>query len=156
MKRKLFHKQNIVSGFGFIVRQALGCMFIIGALPKIRQSYDFLGDVYGYELVGPKMGMLVAMTLPWAELLVGICLLGSIFVGGALLMSAGMGVMFTFALSWAIYHGLDISCGCFGAGSHQIGVSTLVRAIVIILLSLVAYGLTVFYKQYPEIETQKV
>ena len=156
MNNKLFSKQNILSGFGVVVRLALGCTFLIGALPKIRQPYDFLGDVYGYELVGPKMGMLVAMALPWAELLVGICLLGSIFVGGALLMSAGMGVMFTFVLSWAIYHGLDISCGCFGAGARQIGVSTLVRAIVIMLLSLVAYGLAVFYKQDPKIETQKV
>lgn len=156
MIKKIFHKQNVVSGFGLIVRLALGCMFLIGAFPKIRQPYDFLGDVYEYELVGPKMGMLVAMTLPWAELLVGICLLGSIFVGGALLLSAGMGMMFTFVLSWALYHGLDISCGCFGAGSHQIGVSTLVRAIVIMLFSLVAYGLAVFYKQDPEIETKKV
>lgn len=156
MTKMIFHKQNVVSGFGLIVRLALGCTFLIGALPKIRQPYDFLGDVYGYELLGPKMGMLVAMTLPWVELLVGICLLGSIFVGGALLMSAGMGAMFTFVLSWAIYHGLDISCGCFGAGSHQIGVSTLLRAMVIMLLSLVAYGLTVFYKQDPEVKTQKV
>jgi hypothetical protein len=88
--------------------------------------------------------MLVAMTLPWAELLVGICLLGSIFIGGALLFSMTMGVMFTFVLSWAIYHGLDISCGCFGAGSHQIGYTTLIRAILITIFSLFAYLLTIF------------
>jgi hypothetical protein len=142
--KSLLRKQKILSGFGFLVRLGLGCMFLMGALPKIRQPYDFLGDVYGYEIVGPKLGMLIAMTLPWAELLVGICLLGSIFVGGALLVSVAMGAMFTFVLSWAIYHGLDISCGCFGAGSHQIGYVTLIRAVLITIFSGLAYLLTIF------------
>lgn len=137
--KKIFYKQNVLSGFGFIVRLGLGCMFLVSALPKIRQPYDFLGDVYAYEIVGPKMGVLVAMTMPWAELLVGICLLGSVFVGGALLASAGMGAMFTFVLSWAIYRGLDISCGCFGAGTSQIGYGTLIRAILITIFSVFAY-----------------
>ncbi len=139
MKKKLLHKQNILSGFGFIVRLALGCMFLISALPKIRQPYDFLGDVYGYELVGPKLGMLIAMTMPWAELLVSICLLGSIFVGGALLISAGMAAVFTFALSSALYRGLEISCGCFGGGGDSIGYSTVIRAGVMLLFSIAAY-----------------
>jgi hypothetical protein len=108
--------------------------------------------VYGYEIVGPKLGMLVAMTLPWAELLVGVCLLGSIFVGGALLVTIGMGAMFTFVLSWAIYHGLDISCGCFGAGSHQIGYNTLVRAILITIFSMLAYLLIIFVPSKEVIE----
>jgi hypothetical protein len=142
--KKAFRKQNILWGFGFIIRLALGTTFLIGALPKIRQPYDFLGNVYGYEIVGPKLGMLVAMTMPWAELLVGICLLGSIFVGGALLVSLGMGAMFTFVLSWAIYHGLDISCGCFGAGTNQIGYGTLIRAILITIFSGLAYLWVIF------------
>lgn len=140
----MFKRHQLISGFEFTVRLILGCMFLISALDKIRQPYDFLGDVYGYELVGPKLGMLVAMVLPWAELLAGICLLGSIFVGGALLVSAGMGAMFTFVLSWAIYHGLDISCGCFGAGSNQIGYGTLIRAVLITVFSLLAYLLVIF------------
>ncbi len=142
--KKRFHKQEILSGFGFIVRLILGCVFLAGALPKIHQPYDFLGDVYGYEIVGPKLGILVAMTMPWAELVVGICLLGSIFVGGALLVSFCMGAMFTFVLSWAIYHGLDISCGCFGSGSHQIGYLTLIRAVLITVFSCIAFVLVLF------------
>ena len=142
--KKINYKQKILSGFSFIVRLALGCMFLISSLPKIRQPYDFLGEVYGYELVGPKLGMFVAMILPWAELLVGICLLGSIFIGGALLVSIAMGAMFTFVISWAIYHDLGISCGCFGGGSSQIGYSTLLRAVLILCFSLAVYLLYIF------------
>jgi len=79
------------------------------------------------------------MTLPWLELLVGICLIGGIFVSGAVLASIGMAAMFTFVLSSALYRGLSISCGCFGSGGDLIGYSTVIRACVIMLLSLAAY-----------------
>ncbi len=126
-------------GLVLLVRVSMGCLFLYSALPKIRRPYDFLSDVYNYEIVGPKLGLLVAMTLPWLELLAGICLLGGIFVGGALLLSAGMAAMFTFVIGWALYQGLSISCGCFGSGAGTITYLTLIRAIGILLASLLAY-----------------
>ena len=92
-------REKFFSVLLYVLRIGIGCIFIWGSLPKIRQPYDFLSSVYGYELVGPRLGMFVAMTLPWLELFVGICLIGGIFVGGALLTSAGMAAMFTFVLS---------------------------------------------------------
>lgn len=136
--------QKILSGFSIIVRVGLGCMFIYSSLPKIRQPYEFLSDVYNYELVGPKLGMFVAMVMPWAELLIGICLVGGIFIGGALLMSIALGAMFSVVLGWAIHMGLNISCGCFGSSSTDIiDYTTLLRAIAIMLLSAAAYFITV-------------
>jgi hypothetical protein len=132
-------REKFFSALLYVLRIGIGCMFIWGSLPKIRQPYDFLSSVYGYELVGPRLGMFIAMTLPWLELFVGICLIGGIFVGGALLTSAGMAAMFTFVLSSALYRGLSISCGCFGSGGDLIGYSTVIRACVILLLSLAAY-----------------
>ncbi len=80
------------------------------------------------------------MTLPWAELLVGICLVGGIFVSGALLVSIAMAAMFIFVIASALYRGLTISCGCFSAsGAEAIGYSTLIRACVILLFSIAAY-----------------
>ena len=140
MKLKTINRQRLWSGFTVAVRLCLGCMFLYGSLPKIRQPYDFLSSVYNYELVGPKLGLLTAMALPWVELLVGICLIGGIFVSGALLVSIGMGAMFSFVIGSALYRGLNISCGCFSASSiEQIGYTTLIRACVIMLLSIAAY-----------------
>jgi uncharacterized membrane protein YphA (DoxX/SURF4 family) len=140
MKFNIQKRERLFSGFVLIVRLVLGCMFLYSSLPKIRQPYDFLSSVYNYELVGPKLGMLVAMVLPWAELLVGICLIGGIFVSGALLVSIAMGATFSFAIASALYRGLNISCGCFSASSaEQIGYATLIRAIVIMLLGIAAY-----------------
>ena len=143
---------KILSVISLVVRIGLGCMFIYSSLPKIRQPYDFLSDVYNYELVGPKIGMFVAMVMPWAELLIGICLVGGIFIGGALLMSIALGAMFSFVLGWAIHMDLNISCGCFGSSSTDIiDYSTLIRAIVITFLSAAAYFVTVLL--YPQIES---
>jgi len=124
---------------------SLGCLFVYSALPKIRQPYDLLHDVYNYEIVGPKLGLLVAMTLPWVELLTAICLLGGIFAVGALFVSIGMAAMFTVVIAWALYQGLNISCGCFGSGTETITYVTLIRAIGIFLVSLMAYGVAIWF-----------
>lgn len=131
--------KRLLYAFSLIVRLALGCMFLYSSLPKIRQPYDFLSDVYSYELVGPQLGMLTAMALPWLELLAGICLVGGIFVGGALLASIAMAAMFTFVIASALYRGLEISCGCFGAGAEIISYYTVIRACVILIFSIAAY-----------------
>jgi uncharacterized membrane protein YphA (DoxX/SURF4 family) len=132
-------RRRFVPGFTLAVRLGLGCMFIYSSLPKIRQPYDFLASVYNYELVGPKLGMLTAMALPWAELLVGVCLVGGIFVSGALLASIAMAVLFTSVLASVLYRGLEISCGCFSTSGEAISYMTLIRACVILLLAVAAY-----------------
>ena len=132
---------KLLSVFSYGVRLALGCIFLYSSLGKIRQPYDFLSSIYDYELVGPKLGMFIGMALPWLELLVGVCLTGGIFVGGALLTSIEMSVMFTFVLGWALCKGIEISCGCFGASYGEIiSFSTLIRACVILLFSIIGYA----------------
>lgn len=132
--------EQLAMVFSLVVRLVVGCMFVVSSLPKIRQPYDFLSSVYSYELVGPKLGVFVAMVLPWAELLVGLCLIGGIFVGGALLVSVAMGAMFVYVVGSALWRGLEISCGCFGpSDASVIGYATLVRAAAIAVFSFCAY-----------------
>jgi len=132
-------KQRLLYVFTLVVRLGLGCLFLWSSLPEIRQPYDFLSNVYYYRLVGPKLGILTAMTLPCLELLVSLCLLGGIFVSGSLLASIGMAGMFTFVLSWALYQELEIGCGCFGSSTELISYSILIRALGILLISITAY-----------------
>jgi uncharacterized membrane protein YphA (DoxX/SURF4 family) len=139
MKLVKIAKSPIIFMIELAMRVALGCLFIYSALPKIRQPYDFLHDVYNYEIVGPKLGLLVAMVLPWMEFMVGVCLLGGIFISGALLVCMGMAAMFSFVVVWALYKGLDISCGCFGSGTEKVTYLTLIRSLVILLFSAAAY-----------------
>jgi len=134
------NKQKTFDYFLYAARIAIGCMFIYSSLPKIRQPYDFLASIYSYELAGPKLGMFVAMTLPWLELIVGVCLIGGIFTAGALLAGIAMSAMFTYVLGSALYYGLEITCGCFGAGATElITYKTLIRAAIILCACSLAY-----------------
>lgn len=143
-------KQLLYYSFLFVVRLALGCMFIWSGLSKIRQPYSFLSSIYDFELTGAQFGMMVAMVLPWLEFLVGICLVGGICVNGALLVTVGMATMFAFTLASVLYRGLDISCGCFGASKEVISYFTLIRACVIFLFSAMAYICNVVPRLRPQ------
>jgi len=134
-------KHRLVDGLAIIARLALGVVFIASSIPKLRQPYDFLADVYGYEIVGPKFGLVVAMLLPWLELLVGVCLVGGIFISAALLTAIAMSAMFCFVLASALWRGLEISCGCFNPSSAGIiGYWTLARAAMLLFVSAAAYA----------------
>jgi hypothetical protein len=122
-----------------VIRLSLGCLFVWSSLSKIQLPHDFLGHVYAYRLVGPVSGMFVGMVLPWLELLVGACLLGGVLVTGALLACMGMACVFAGAISWVLYHGYNISCGCFGSDTTPIGYGTLARAIIIFVAAGFAY-----------------
>jgi uncharacterized membrane protein YphA (DoxX/SURF4 family) len=102
---------------------ALAAIFIASSLPKLRNPQLFLDSVYGYELVGPNMGIFVAIIVPWLELVIAANLLTGIFLEASFLAAFILAAMFTFANTWAVVHGLKISCGCFGADPSMASVS---------------------------------
>ena len=132
-------KEKLLSIFVLLIRLGLGCLFIWGSLPKIRHPYNFLSSVYSYELVGPKLGMLTAMVLPWLELLLGIFLLSGVCVGGALLICAGLFALFTFNFAFVLHQGLEISCGCFSSSEQDtISYATLIRSCIFLAICIQA------------------
>jgi len=140
MKHEAKMRGRLANVFVLIVRLVFGCLFLASSMPKLRQPYDFLGSVYGFELVGPRVGIFVAIMLPWLELLAGICLIGGIFIGGALLAGAAMSAMFTFVLASAVQRGLEISCGCFSPSDASIvGYSDVIRATAMFVAAAAAY-----------------
>ena len=129
-----------------MVRLGLGIMFLWSAMPKLAQPYLFLVNVYGYEMVGPKVGILAAMIIPFLEFFVGVCLLGSVFVSGSLLISLGLMAFFTYAHAFVLYHGLSVDCGCFSASSESlISYESLIRNLVILLFCLLAFMYYLLY-----------
>ncbi len=137
--RHLYDRRSWLDIGNVVIRLGLGCLFVWSGLSKIQLPHSFLGDVYAYRLVSPVLGMFVAMVLPWLELLVGACLLSGVCVLGALLLCGGMAVVFTAFIASALHQGLNISCGCFGAGAAPIGYDTLLRALLILIASGLAY-----------------
>ncbi len=75
----------------------------------------FTRDIANYKLVAPPLDAVAAYTVPWFEIVAGICLLVGVLRRGAILTLAGLVGVFAFCIGWAWFHQLDISCGCHGS-----------------------------------------
>ena len=64
--------------------------------------------------MAPPLDAIAAYTVPWFEMVAGVCLLLGILRRGTILTVAGLVVVFAFCIGWAWVHQLDISCGCHG------------------------------------------
>jgi uncharacterized membrane protein YphA (DoxX/SURF4 family) len=63
---------------------------------------------------------IVAYVMPWWEVVTGLCLMLDLMRKGALFSALIMTLSFCWVIGWAWYHGLDISCGCFGKSDATI------------------------------------
>ena len=97
------------------VRLVIGGIFIYASYYKIVDPGDFAKSIWFYHLVPGDLINLLALILPWVELLCGIGLIIGAFYEGAVVLVNVMTVMFIFALSTTIVRGIDIDCGCFKA-----------------------------------------
>lgn len=96
------------------VSWALGLVLVFSAVPHIHNPYFFLASVYSYDLASVAVGQLVAMTLPFLQIILAICLVTRLFHTAAHVTTFGMFVGFAGVQISAKLRGLDISCGCFG------------------------------------------
>jgi len=101
----------------------IGLLFTAAALAKMGDLRSFAMEVHNFRMMPVAVEHLVAMTLPWIELVAGLALiLGLRARSGAMLATALMTV-FTLAVLIAMARGLDIECGCFGtADATRVGV----------------------------------
>ena len=122
-----------------ICRIFLGFLFIYASLEKILQPKEFAKQVGYYKALPFGLENLLAIVLPWTELIVGICLLAGLFVDGAALLSIIMMLVFILAISQAMLRGIDITCGCFkvSADSEKLGLHTIIRDIIFLIMSFV-------------------
>ncbi|WP_309397628.1 MauE/DoxX family redox-associated membrane protein [Cerasicoccus maritimus] len=103
-----------------ILAVALGGFFIYAGVGKIAAPVDFFESILNYQLVGAELAWLVAMFLPWLEVLAGAALIWPKLRCGGLLWIGGMLLVFIVALITALVRGLDIECGCTGTGGSSV------------------------------------
>jgi prepilin-type N-terminal cleavage/methylation domain-containing protein/prepilin-type processing-associated H-X9-DG protein len=108
---------------------ALAAILLHSSLAHLGNPYAFLSAVYGYELASPWAGQVVAMVLPYFQLVVAACLVTRWWLRGAYLAATIMFLGFVGVQLLALRRELEISCGCFGSvSSLQVGRSTLLVA----------------------------
>jgi len=95
------------------VQLALGALFIIAAIPKIADPPSFAHMIYNYRIVPAQLINLMALTMPWVELLAGLALIAGVWRRAALLLIAAMLLVFITAIGINLARGNAIDCGCF-------------------------------------------
>lgn len=103
-----------------VLRLALGGVFIYAGASKIVDAQAFAKTVHHFQLTPWTVSVVVAVYLPWLEILAGLALFVRRLALGASLALVVMSAVFLIALSTAWARGLDISCGCFGKEEHKI------------------------------------
>ena len=97
---------------------------------------DFAKIVYGYNLFPGFLINLIAVILPFVELISGISLLLGIYPRSAALIINGLLLAFIFILTINIIRGHEFDCGCFSAnktGSPELMVA---RDVIYLMMGL--------------------
>jgi len=96
-----------------LLRLGLGGFFVYASLDKIWNPAAFAKIVYQWQVVGPVPSNLVAVTLPWVELLAGLLLVAGVWKRESALIIALMLVFLLVAAGSVMARGIDVeNCGC--------------------------------------------
>lgn len=125
----------------WVSRVLVAAVFILYGATKIANPESLARDVYNYRLIPVAFVNIIAITLPWIEVLAGFALLTRRWMPGGALLSGAMLLMFIVAIGSALARGLDISCGCISVSAEATVFNTLRWTLVqdIVLLVLVAH-----------------
>lgn len=100
--------------FDWMARLVVGGIFVWSGAAHLSNPYYFLSTVYQYELTSASVGALIASYMPFLELTLAACLLGSCCQRAAWFVTSLLLLVFVGVQGSALYRGLKISCGCFG------------------------------------------
>lgn len=99
------------------VQIALGVFFVAAALPKIVDPPSFAHMIHNYRIVPGVLINLMALVMPWIELLCGLALILGIWKDTARTLVTLMLVIFIIAISINLARHNIIDCGCFDVSS---------------------------------------
>jgi putative oxidoreductase len=95
------------------LRIYVGCIFIYASLNKIPDPGVFAENIAAYQIL-PYWGLhLVAIILPWIELICGVFLILGLRTRAAASILGGLLFLFTLFVIINIFRDSTISCGCF-------------------------------------------
>jgi uncharacterized membrane protein YphA (DoxX/SURF4 family) len=134
LKRWLTHPVTIR-----VSQVVIGAIFAVAALAKLGDLHAFAEQVHNFRLLPLGLENLVAMMLPWVELVAGLALIFGIRARSGAWIAALLMAGFTVGVLLAMARGLDIECGCFGtADATRVGVVKVVENFSMMALAVVA------------------
>ena len=100
-----------------LVRLTLAGLFLAAAVVKIGNPAVFAVTIEAFGLAPRGLSLPLATALPVLELLAAAGLV--LDVRGSLAVITALTMLFIFVLSFGLWLGLDIDCGCYGPGDPE-------------------------------------
>ena len=102
-------------------RWFLGATFVYASYSKILAPAVFAKIIYGYDLFPGVLINLIAIIIPFVELVAGLALIIGFYPRSTALVIDAMLLVFIISLSINIIRGHEFDCGCFAinAGNHS-------------------------------------
>ena len=97
-------------------RLVLGYIFIYASASKIINPLEFSNQIDLYDATPIIFNNMIALIIPWIELLIGLGLILNRKIKGSIVLSFILLIVFIILLSQAYYRGISLDCGCFGTG----------------------------------------
>lgn len=129
----------VVPYLGTSVRWIVGVALLTAGLGKLRSLDSLSQIVTAYRILPSVMIRPAAWFLPPCEISLGLLLTLGIEIEPAAALGALVFAVFSIVMTWNLFRGNRVPCGCFGAASEErIGARTLIRSTALLLLSVVA------------------
>lgn len=110
-------KNNYTVILVFIIKLVLGITFIYASFHKIADPAGFAKILYGYDIF-PKFSInLLAIIIPFMELVAGFSLILGLYPRSALLIINSLLLGFILAIGFNLLRGHQFDCGCFSVSS---------------------------------------
>jgi uncharacterized membrane protein YphA (DoxX/SURF4 family) len=108
-------------------RLILGGIFVYAGYTKLSQPWMlFAMSINSYQVVSESSTKLLAQTLPWFELALGLVLVTGWVLRWSAAVASALLLFFFSVMLHAYMKNLEIFCGCFGIG-EKLGPWTLIR-----------------------------
>ncbi|MBI1933545.1 MAG: DoxX family membrane protein [Ignavibacteriales bacterium] len=133
------NKQKTINYIIAITRLYLAVYFILSGLGKINNLEYFANSIENYRLFPLVLINILAITIPWIELISGSLLLLGVFVKENSIIIATLLFLFTIAVFSAVIRNLNIDCGCHGTVDGQkVGLLKIIENVFLFILALVS------------------
>jgi len=95
------------------VQIALGAIFVAASIPKLIDPPSFAHMIYNYRIIPGALLNVMALGMPWLEMLCGLALILGIWRRSAASIIGAMLLAFIIALSINLSRDNAVNCGCF-------------------------------------------
>lgn len=132
-----FMKRILTSEYlSLAFRVYIAWIFLQAGLSKIPDPVLFAENVANYRIIPFLAINLVAIVIPWLELICAFFLFFGLRIKATTTILLGLLILFTLLVLITIFRGVSMNCGCFDAVGEPIGWTKVLQNTIWLLMTL--------------------